>query len=495
MPQSRFLGPSIVIALVLGAGHPLARERDPDEGSRAQERMERDRAREAERSEERTARLSEERARIEARAVREPEKVTEELARLEADTAEEERKAGEEADKIAEDFEEESANEAEEEIEEQAEEAEEAEEEAAELAERGDDGGYSAGSSRMIRDLGESEGAEHDEHGFAVRRGELVGIDLPAATIDAARAQGFRVIERHRLESLEREVIRISAPEGMTALEARNAIRAIDPVAVVDYVHYYGLNLTAGEHGKRIRGPAPERRDTGPLAVAVIDTAIASHPGLANARVLPWQDGVQPGAPTAHGTAVASLIAGEGRATIYSANIFRGSASRPFTSADVIAEALEWALAQNVQTINMSLAGPRNAILDRLIRDALARGRSVVAAAGNGGPTAPPAYPAAVPGVVAVTAVDKDNRVYRYANRGRYITVAAQGVDVIAAHAPGGFARFSGTSFATPHVAGWLARCRAGGQSAPACTERLQRTARDLGEAGHDEVYGFGVIE
>lgn len=491
MPQSRFLGPSIVIALALAAGHPLARERDPDSGSRAQERMERDMAREAQRSEERTARLSEERARTEARAVREPDKVTEELARLEADTAEEERKAGEEAAKIAEDFKEESAKEAEE----AAEEAEEAEEEAAELAERGDDGGSSTGSSRMIRDLGESEGAEHDEHGFPVRRGELVGIDLPAATIDAARARGFRVIERHRLESLEREVIRISAPEGMSALEARDAIRAIDPAAVVDYVHYYGLSLTAGEHGKRIRGPAPAPRDTAQLAVAVIDTAIASHPGLANARVLPWQDGVQPGAPTAHGTAVASLIAGEGRATIYSANIFRGSASRPFTSADVIAEALEWTLAQNVLTINMSLAGPRNAILDRLIRDALARGRSVVAAAGNGGPTAPPAYPAAVPGVVAVTAVDKDNRVYRYANRGRYITVAAQGVDVIAAHAPGGFARFSGTSFATPHVAGWLARCRAGGQPATTCNERLRRAARDLGEAGHDETYGFGVID
>lgn len=497
MPKSRFLGPSVVLALALVAGHPAARERDPDEGSRAQERMERDMAREAHRAEERGARLEEERSRIGERAMREPEKTAEDLARLEADTIEEERKTGEELAKITGDFEEESAKEAEDAAEEEAEEAEEAEEEAAELAERGGDGGSSWGSSHLIRDLGESEGAEHDERGFPVRRGELVGIDLPPATIDAARARGFAVIERRRLESLEREVIRISAPEGMTATEALGAIHAIDPAAVVDYVHYYGLNLTAGERGKRLRGsvPPPAPRDTAPLAVGVIDTAIASHPGLAQARILPWQDGAQPGAPTAHGTAVASLIAGEGRATIYSANIFRGSPDRPFTSADVIAEALEWTLSQNVQTINMSLAGPRNAILDRLIRDALARGRSVVAAAGNGGPTAPPAYPAAVPGVIAVTAVDRDNRVYRYANRGRYITVAAQGVDVVAARAPGGYARFSGTSFATPHVAGWLARCRAGGQPATTCNERLRRAARDLGEAGHDETYGFGVID
>ena len=347
----------------------------------------------------------------------------------------------------------------------------------------------------MIRDLGKSEGAEHDEHGFPVRRGELVGIDLKPATMEAAQLRGFKVIERQRLESLNREVIRISAPAGMNSLEARKILLEIDPEAVVDLVHYYGLSLTAGGSGKRVKGGAPTRNAGGNLTVGVIDTAIRPHPALGGARLVSWQDGNQPGAPVAHGTAVASLIAGEGRATIYSANIFRGPANRPFTSADVIAQALEWTLKQGAPTINMSLAGPRNAILDRLIRDAIAGGRSIVAAAGNGGPTAPPAYPAAVPGVVAVTAVDKDRRVYRYANRGRYITVAAQGVDVVAANAPGGYARFTGTSFATPHVTGWLARCRTEGGTASTCNERLRRAARDVGGAGFDEIYGYGVLD
>ena len=110
-------------------------------------------------------------------------------------------------------------------------------------------------------------------------------------------------------------------------------------------------------------------------------------------------------------------------------------------------------------------------------------------------PSAPPAYPAAVPGVVAVTAVDGRQQVYRYANRGRYITVAARGVDVVAAHAPGGLARFSGTSFASPHVAAWIARCRAGGSDAAQCETRLRREARDLGTAGFDEIYGFGLVD
>lgn len=483
MSRFHLLALASAVSLATAFLPATAHERDPDSGSRAQERMDRDVGRAAQRAEEAAARFADERVRIESRAASDPDKASRDLQKLDRDYSRERQKAAEDMEKAQEDFAEKSAKE-----------AEDAAEETAELNERGDDGGAS-GSSHMIRDIAESEGAEHDERGFPVRRGELVGVDLGQASLDAARSRGFRVIERRRLESLDREVIRLSAPPGMSALDARRSLQQLAPSAVIDLVHYYGLNLTAGGKGTPVRGPAPVRRGSARLAVGVIDTAVSAHSSLAGARIVPWQEGNQPGAPQAHGTAVTSLIASEGNATIYSANIFRGPADRPFTSADVIAQALEWTLAQGVPTINMSLAGPRNAILDRLIRDALAKGRTIVAAAGNGGPSAPPAYPAAVPGVVAVTAVDKDMRVYRYANRGRYITVAAHGVDVIAASAPGGFARFTGTSFATPHVTGWLARCRSEGGSAGACAERLRRTARDLGASGFDEVYGFGVIE
>ena len=456
------------LSLMLSGPAP-ARGPDRDDAADAQDRYDRDAA----------GRATEERGEI---AERDAGRATEDLAKVNEDRAEDEAKAAAEGAEEAEEL------------------AEELAEEASEQARRDDndddddDDRSNSGDSAMMRDLGDSESAEHDDNGFPVRRGEVVGIDLAAATIRSAEDRGFRVIERQHLPSLGRELIRLEAPRGMTALEARQNIRALDPGATVDLVHYYGLSFAAGAKPRPVRTGGPQPRSGEALVVGVIDTAVEPHKALGAARIIPWKSGDLPGAPAEHGTAVASIIAGHGRTTIYSANIFRGPPERPFTSAEVIAGAIEWMLGNDIPTINMSLAGPRNAILDRLVRDALAKGRSVVAAAGNGGPSAPPAYPAAVPGVIAVTAVDKDMHVYRYANRGKYISVSAPGVGVVAAFTRGGMARFTGTSFAAPHIAGWIARCRARGEKSSDCQIRLRKSARDLGTAGFDETYGFGFI-
>ena len=156
---------------------------------------------------------------------------------------------------------------------------------------------------------------------------------------------------------------------------------------------------------------------------------------------------------------------------------------------------MEWLLGRGAPVINMSIAGPPNALLQKMVTQAAARGRIIVAAAGNGGPAAAPVFPAALPGVVAVTAVDPALKVYRYANRGRYIGVAAQGVGVLAAASGGGFARYSGTSFAAPQVAARLAGCRAAGGNTGTCIDTLVKAARDLGAPGYDETYGHGYIE
>jgi len=480
------IAPAATIALALAAGQGIASGPDPDRDvARAQERLERDQQRLTERADEVAARIVEERARIQERALRDPDKAAEDLAKLEADSVREKEKIAEDAAKAAEDLAEANAKAAEDSAESRSERS----------GESGfDDGNH--GSSEQIRDLGASEGAEHDERGYPVRRGELVAIDLSASTLSAAKANGFRVIETQRLEGLSRNVVRLAVPKDLSSLEARSQLLKIDPRALIDLVHYYGLNLTAGSHGKRTRAPmASARLDSARLTIGMIDTSVARHPSLSGTEIVQWPAGDLASAPVEHGTAVASILAKEGGNRIYAANIFRGPSSRPFTSADVIAQALEWMIEHNVPIVNMSLAGPRNAILDRLVRDAVAQGHQVVAAAGNGGPAAPPAYPAAVPGVIAVTAVDRNLRIYRYANHGRYISVAAKGVAVVAARSAGGFAEFNGTSFATPHVTAWMARCRAGGTSALACGERMRQVARDLGTRGFDEVYGHGFID
>ena len=235
----------------------------------------------------------------------------------------------------------------------------------------------------------------------------------------------------------------------------------------------------------------------GTLKVGMIDTGVAAHTVLKNIQLRQRDfSNTKATAPTEHGTAIASLLARDGANEIYAANIFQGTGAKPYTSADAIVRALDWIVGQDVVVINISLTGPRNKILDALIARALEKGHVIVAAAGNGGPTAPPAYPAALPNVIAVTAVDRNLRVYRYANQGRYITVSAHGVGVTAAAPGGGTGSYTGTSFATPHIATWMARCAKTVSTAirQKCMTALAKSAQDLGAPGKDEVYGLGYV-
>ena len=103
----------------------------------------------------------------------------------------------------------------------------------------------------------------------------------------------------------------------------------------------------------------------------------------------------------------------------------------------------------------MSLVGPSDELVHAQIADMSARkGVVFIAAAGNGGPAAPPGYPAAYKEVIAVTAIDDRKRSYDYANRGRYIDVAAPGVRIWTAQPYNMEGMLNGTSFAAPFVTG-----------------------------------------
>ncbi|VAX03360.1 hypothetical protein MNBD_GAMMA20-2203 [hydrothermal vent metagenome] len=231
----------------------------------------------------------------------------------------------------------------------------------------------------------------------------------------------------------------------------------------------------------------------------------STHETLRGSRII-QQAFVDTGTPPmTHGTSIASLLVGEFRefqgllpgATLYSAAVFTQHHSGSIKArADSLAAALNWLVKQQVPAINMNLVGSPNALLQVAVRKTLEQGHAIIAAVGNDGPAAPLLYPAAYPGVIAVTAVDTNQHIYRRANRGQHVDFSAPGVKVRAADPRGGYGTFSGTSYAAPVVSALLARRL----KVPDVTHQqhviaqLQQQATDMGASGRDPVFGYGLI-
>ena len=163
------------------------------------------------------------------------------------------------------------------------------------------------------------------------------------------------------------------------------------------------------------------------------------------------------------------------------------------SNSGLVARALEYAIKQQVDVLNLSFAGGSDPVVDKLVDEAMKRGIVVVASAGNNGPNAQPAYPAAIPGVIAVTAVDSQEGLFGQANRGDYIDLAAPGVGILTTAPRGAFQLSSGTSLATAHVSGAIALLLAANRQA-FNADVLNRTAIDLGKPGRDTDFGFGLM-
>jgi minor extracellular protease Epr len=207
----------------------------------------------------------------------------------------------------------------------------------------------------------------------------------------------------------------------------------------------------------------------------------------------------------AHGTAVAGLLIGEGAdltALLPKAQLFNGAAfyaqnayQQGATLGHLLA-ALEWLAKQGVSVLNLSLTGPKNAVLEAALTQLAAKGVIMVAAAGNAGPAAAPLYPAAYKNVIAVTAVDENNHIYRWANQGGYIDFAAIGVKVLTARGDGSFGVETGTSMASPVVAAKAACLIAqdGVVDLKSLKAKLMALTQDLGTPEFDTVFGYGIL-
>lgn len=357
-----------------------------------------------------------------------------------------------------------------------------------------------------------------DDRGQWVRAGEVLALTTNARALARARALGFREVERIPLPALGLVAVRLRAPTGRALPSAVAALRAADPDNAYDFNHLYRQSQARPAPRSR---PAPPRRTgrsrAAPAAsapaparatVAMIDGPVAqTHPAFVSAQIVQRSfAGPGPARNAAHGTAVASLLvgrdagrlqAGLGGGRLLAADVVSGQAAGfDLGAAAAIVQALDWIVAQGGPVVNISLAGPPNALLEEAVRRTVAKGVIVVAAVGNDGPAAPPRYPAAYADVLGVTAVDGSGAVYRRAGRGAHVDLAAIGVNVTVAAAPRSYAAQTGTSFAAPVVAADLARQhrRPDSASAARALAVAAADARDAGAPGRDPVYGAGIV-
>jgi serine protease len=255
------------------------------------------------------------------------------------------------------------------------------------------------------------------------------------------------------------------------------------------------------------------------VTVAVIDTGVACFDkgpftrgtDLAGTRCQGGWNFVDDSAAAAddhgHGTHVAGTIAqttdnGMGTAGLaFCATLMpvKVLSKQGFGSLANVAEGIRFAADNGAQVINMSLGGPsKSRILEDAVNHALSKGVVVVAAAGNSGRSV--GYPAAYPGVIAVSATDDKDQIAWFSSRGPQVAIAAPGVAVTQQTVCNGgkdkceiFGTFNGTSMASPHVAGVAAMIESMGVTdADAVRGALSASARPKGNAN---LYGAGILD
>ncbi|MDT1062236.1 S8 family serine peptidase [Paracoccus sp. CPCC 101403] len=343
---------------------------------------------------------------------------------------------------------------------------------------------------------------------------EVIARGLSSADLRVLQDAGFRVLRRVALAD-GASLHRLRKPDRMSMQEARATVRDMGSANAADFNHFYrpgnaapacsGADCPARQ---MIAWPADTSGCGGPVRIGMVDTGLnADHAVLKDARIAVHRIDRGKGARSdaLHGTAVAALLVGRAdsrspglvpQAELVAVDAFHKQREDERADAFALVEALDYLSAQQVDIVNLSLAGPPNEALRAQIQQMARQDIVLVAAAGNGGPAAKPAFPAAYEQVIAVTAVDRREQVYRRANRGKHIDLAAPGVNVWTAASISGARTKTGTSFAAPFVTAAAALLL---QAEPQLTAsqvraRLQLGARDLGKAGLDEVFGHGLV-
>jgi Subtilase family len=307
----------------------------------------------------------------------------------------------------------------------------------------------------------------------------------------------FRVTDRRPVETVSRE------------LSTEASVRSVQPN--FRYVlQEQKADLTEGDPAQyavaKLRLPEAHTLAHGAnVTIAVIDSGIdANHPELANAIADSFDALGSKEGPHVHGTGVAGAIVAHARlmgsapaARILAIRAFGAAPKGAESTSYVILKGLDYAAAHGAQIVNMSFAGPKDALIERGIGAAVGKSIVMVAAAGNAGAKSPPLYPAANTNVIAVSATDAQDKLFSASNRGGYIAIAAPGVDIFLPAPDNKYQMTSGTSFSAAYVSGLVALMleRNPALKPDEVRTTLMKTARDLGAAGRDDLFGAGEAD
>jgi Subtilase family/Autotransporter beta-domain len=240
------------------------------------------------------------------------------------------------------------------------------------------------------------------------------------------------------------------------------------------------------------------------VVIAVVDSEIVSNqPDLVGRVTNRFDAGCGASSADAHGTGMAGAIASHvhllgvaPHANIIAICAF-GGVGQPKANSFKIIKGLDYAIQHGARIVNMSFAGPPDPALSQALQIAREKGILLIAAAGNNGPKSKPLYPGADRSVMAVTATDENNQLFKDANQGKYVTVAAPGVDILVPAPEGGMQFTTGTSVATASVSGVAALLLAHKPSLKPEEIRdiLVRTAQHLGAGGINPQFGAGLVD
>ena len=329
------------------------------------------------------------------------------------------------------------------------------------------------------------------------RRHRLTRVESQTFPLVGSTFALFRISDRRTVQAVSRE------------LATDNNFRSIQPNFRY-FVQQQNAESTEGDPAQyanaKLRLPQAHTLAHGAnVTVAVIDSGIdLKHPEFTDTLMTPFDALGSKEGPHLHGTGVAGAIVSHARlmgsapaARILAIRAFGASSKGAESTSYVILKALDYAAAHGAQIVNMCFAGPKDAVIERGIAASAAKGIVMVAAAGNAGPKSPPLYPAANANVIAVSATDVEDRLFAASNRGRYIAIAAPGVEILLPAPDEKYQMISGTSFSAAYVSGLAALMleRNPGLKPDEVRTILAKTARDLGPPGRDDQFGAGEAD